>query len=243
MTDVGDDAKLMLRLGLPSSLHESFIEKHFKRDEDDSVLEQLHVAVTKLRKNTMKAAEVTKAVFADEMKTVAMRHKTARKAGYDLYLKATPLIDDAVAKAQAAIGEIDKLTRGPAPPRDLLGEARQREMREAFARLPEERRKGLIDEALKHDDDHLIGALLAVDGWVSGFAPLEQEMLRHRWSSKHFPEVLDRKKRIESAIADTQRIPPVALRFIDELTDRKLVESAEKMEKQAAEALKAAAAG
>jgi hypothetical protein len=54
-------------------------------------------------------------------------------------------------------------TKGPPAARDPLAEARQRELRERLAQLPEERRKQIITEGVAHDDEFALKTNLKMD--------------------------------------------------------------------------------
>jgi hypothetical protein len=140
--------------------------------------------------------------------------------------------------AKAEVEKLQKLTRGPAAPKDVISELRERELRERLEMLPKDRRQPLLDEAVAHGDDRLISAMLSVPSFVAGMSRSEQDMLRHHWVSKRYPTELKRIELIEKAITDAERAGSLTISFINSLTDPEIIEAAQKSEKAAADALK-----
>ena len=173
------------------------------------------------------------------MRTEAARHRDARAAWFALIERASKPIDEALKVALAEIADIKAKVRGPAASRDSTILTRQAELRERLAQLPEDRRKSIINRAIKEIDDLILGAVLHGYLWECGRISSEIDVVRHNWASKHFAADLDRMERLSKAIEDTKRAGTVAISFVDGLTDADLVAKAEVMEKQATAALAA----
>lgn len=129
--------------------------------------------------------------------------------------------------------------KAPLAAKDIVIETRQRELRERLSMLTEDRRKAIIAEAIKSDDESLVFAILSAPAWLSGITDAELALHRNNWASKHFAGKLDRVSRLSKAVEDANRAGSLAVSFVDGLTDAKLVENAEVMEKQATAALAA----
>ncbi|MDR6302559.1 hypothetical protein GGQ85_000235 [Nitrobacter vulgaris] len=129
--------------------------------------------------------------------------------------------------------------KAPLASKDILNEARQRELRERLTSLPEDRRKAIIADAIKNDDQLLVSAILSAPAWLSGLSDAELSLHRNAWTSKHFASELNRLERLSKAVEDANRAGSVAISFVDSLTDADLVEKAEAMERQATAALAA----
>lgn len=223
---------------LSPSVHEQMIARHFVRDQDDPVLIALRDAVALARQACEKATSVTAVVLRNEMKTPAVRHKEARTATFDLLQRATTALDEATRHAETEIKALRDRVKGPPPPRDLIAEARQRELRERLASLPAERRREVLADA----DEMVVGALLAVPCWVVNMTEADQSLVRHGWATRHHGADLDRLSRLEAAVEDdVRRAGSLSISFIDGLTDAELVARAEKLEKDARDAIAAAA--
>ena len=223
---------------LSPTAHEAAIKRHMT-DGDDPALQSLHDAVKTTRELATKAAATTDIVLKNAMKTEASRHKDARAAGFSLIERATRSVDEAVRAAQHEIITIQAKVKAPLAAKDIVSETRQRELRERLSMLPEDRRKAIIAEAIKSDDEVLISAILSAPAWLSGITDAELALHRNNWASKHFAADLDRMSRLSKAVEDANRAGSVAVSFVDCLTDAKLVENAEAMERQAHAALAA----
>jgi hypothetical protein len=226
-------------MNLSPTVHEATIARHIVKDADDPTLQSLHDAVKQTRELATKAAATTDIVLKNEMRTMAARHKDARAASFELLKRATQSIDAAVQSAQAEITAIKSKLKGPPPSRDRAIESRQAELRERLAMLPEDRRKAIIEDAIKTDDQLLLGAVLHGYAWECGMSDPEISIVRHNWASKHHAADLDRLERLSKAVDDANRAGSVALAFVDGLTNADLVAKAEHMEKQATAALAA----
>jgi hypothetical protein len=105
--------------------------------------------------------------------------------------------------------------------------------------LSPDRRKEIIDEAIKTNDQLLLGAILHGYAWECGLSNSEIELLRHTWASKHHGADVDRLERLSKATEAASRAGSVFVSFIDKLTDASVVEKAEVLEREAALALAA----
>jgi hypothetical protein len=186
-----------------------------------------------------KASATTDAVLDNELETIPARHRKAREASFALVEQATKALDSSTKAAENEIKLLQDKTRGPPPTKDVMTEARQRELRERLASLPKDRQRAILDEAIGHGDDHLIGAVLAVSPWLVGMTQIEQDMLRSSWARKRYPADLDRIDRITKAIGDARRAGVQSIHFVDTLTSAEIVAEAEKSEKRSVEALRA----
>ena len=222
---------------LSPSVHEATIARHFKKDEDDPALLALHAALKAGREAALKAAKIVNTVTANDLLTPASRHKKARDASFKLLEPQFKAYDEAVKATETAIAEIEARTAGPSAPKDLIGEARGRELRERLLMLPNEQRQRIISDAVQHDDDMLLSAVLGVPAWLLGMTTAEQEMIRHSWRAKHFAPELDRLQRLNKAVEDARRAGPLLLGFVDQLTDAKLIAAADATEAAANAAL------
>lgn len=223
------------------SIHEKTISRHLLPDEtDETTLHELTDAIKRLRETCNKASDLTATVLKNEMVTPAQRHAKARAAGFKLFTSVSGDVDAAIAKAREEITALTATLAGPKPPKDLIAEARQREIRERLATFPPDRRKQIIDSAIEADDDNLVGAVLGVPGWMVAMQPSEQDVVRHRWGARRHPGAFDRRQRLGAALDDARRAGEAASSFIDGLTDASLVKKAEGLERAAADALKAA---
>jgi hypothetical protein len=224
---------------LSPTVHEAVVKRHMIEDADDPVMSGLFDSVKQTRDLMTKAATTTEVVLKNTMHTEARRHKDARAAGLELFKRAAQGIDAAVQSARAEIAAIKSRVKGPASAKDIVGETKQREIRERLSILPAERREQIINAAIKNDDHLLLGAVLNSDAWLSGLTDNELAMHRHSWASKNHAADLDRLERLSKAVNDANRAGSVALAFVDGLTDAELVSKAEHMEKQATAALAA----
>ena len=233
----------MTKATLSPSVHESVIRRHFSKDDDtDSILNALHDGVRMAREMSNKAAAMTAAVLDNQLETEPQRHRKAREAGFALIERASKALDEALKAAQSEIKSIKERVSGPPQTKDMIVEQRQRELRERLAALPKERQSAILFEAVAHDDDNLIGAVLAVPVWMLALSKPEIDMVRLRWAQKKYPQDLDRLERIGKAVADAQRAGQQSIGFVDSLTDAALIAEAELGEKRSAEALAAAKA-
>jgi hypothetical protein len=210
-------------------------------DDDDPILQALHDAVKLTREMATKAEATATAVLRNEMKTLPQRHRESRVATFALLEKATLALDGATKAAQSEIAAINAKVKGPASAKDLVGETKQREMRERLSMLSEDRRKTIIGNAIASNDEVLICAILSAPAWLSGLTDPELSLHRNNWASKHFSADLDRVGRLSRAVEDTRRAGSLAIQFISNLTDAALVDKAEAMERQANDALARAA--
>jgi hypothetical protein len=224
---------------LSPTVHEAVVKRHMIEDADDPIMKGLFESVKQTRELATKAAATTDIVLKNEMRTMAARHKDARAASFELLKRATQSIDAAVQSAQAEITAIKSKLKGPPPSRDRAIESRQAELRERLAMLPEDRRKAIIEDAIKTDDQLLLGAVLHGYAWECGMSDPEISIVRHNWASKHHAADLDRLERLSKAVDDANRAGSVAISFVDSLTNADLVSKAEQMEKQATAALAA----
>jgi hypothetical protein len=206
---------------------------------EDAVMEGLHESVRQARLVAEKASTLTATVLKNEMRTMAQRHKQARDASFGLLKPATVTLDQAMASAKAEIAAIKTKLRGPEPSRDHTITTRQAELRERLSLLSPDRRKEIIDEAIKTNDQLLLGAILHGYAWECGLSNSEIELLRHSWAGKHHGADVDRLERLSKATEAASRAGAVFISFIDKLTDANLVANAEAMEKQSALALAA----
>lgn len=221
---------------LSPSIHEKTVERHFVRDQDDPVLTGLHAATKAMRETCERAAKMRDQVLANTLKTEAARHRQARMVSFEMLKKATEVVDEAVKAAQAEIGLLRSRCSGPAPVKDTIAEMRQRELRDKFAALPEERRRMVVAEA----DEAVVAALLAVPPWVVGMTTADLDMVRNAWARRRHPADLDRVARLEAALEDVKRAGSLGVTFVDELTNEKLVSEAERLEAAADAALREA---
>lgn len=224
---------------LSPSVHEATIKRHMSGDED-AAMQALHDAVKLAREMASKAAQTTEIVLRNKLDTEPQRHRKARAASFELIERATKALDDAVKSAQREIATIKARTKGPPPARDLLTETRQRELRERLSALPDDKRRTIIADAIKSDNDLLVGAVLNAPPWLSAMGESEMTLVRHNWATKHFAADLDRAERLQKALVDAERAGTLSISFVDSLTNAQLIEQAESTEKKAAEALAAA---
>ncbi len=221
------------------SIHEMVIARHMKGD-DDQVLSALHDGVKTAREMCLKAGVVTEKVLANTMKTEPMRHKEARDASFALVERATTALDTAMKQAQTEIQTLKARISAPPPTKDMVSEARQRELRERLTALPEDKRRQILDAAAAEGDDQLIGSVLSVPPWLSGISKTDLDMIRHHWAKTRYPADLERLDRLERAVADAQRAGVLSISFVDHLTDAKMIEDAEALAKAANDALREA---
>lgn len=235
---------MTIKTTISPSIHEGMISRHFKEDEDDAVLKELHDAVRITREMATKSAATSAAVLKNTLKTEAARHREARAATFGLIERATQALDAALAGASKEVADLREKLRGPSASKDPVLEARQKELRERLAMLPDERRKAIIAEAVRSDDDLLVGAVLSQPYWVSGLGSASEiELVRGNWQTRRYGAELDRLQRLGKAIADAQRAGSLAIKFVDELTDAGMIADAEKSEKAANAALAEAKVG
>lgn len=232
---------MTIKATLSPSIHEGTIRRHMK-DDDDAVLAALHDGVRLAREMCEKASQTVEAVLDNQMDSEPQRHRRGREASFALIERATQKLDAAMKAAANEIKALQVRTHGPAPTRDTIQEQRHRELRERLAALPKDRQSAILAEAIGHDDDNLIGAILSVPSWIVAMTQTEQEMLRSSWSRKRYPAELDRMARIGAAIEDARRAGTQSIHFVDSLTNAELVVEAEKSERRSADALKAAKA-
>ncbi len=102
-----------------------------------------------------------------------------------------------------------------------------------------EARGNIINAAIQSGDDFTTAAVLNSPPWLSGLRPAELELRRGAWRRLRHGPALERLERLKRAAADTQRGGTALLMFREELYDRKVVETAEASEREAAEALAA----
>lgn len=225
---------------LSPSVHEAAIARHFKRDTDDPHLQALHDGVKSAREVSSKIAAMTSIVLKNTMKSEAARHAEARNAGFDLLRNVTETLDAASKATQLEIDRLQKLTQGPAQPKDGPALAWQSEIRQRLANLPEARRNEILDHAAATGDDATVAAVTAVPPWVLNMSATDVGMIRRNWATKKHAAELDRLERLRKALSDTQRAGSLALSFVDGLTDSQMIEAATASEKAAQEALKLA---
>jgi hypothetical protein len=224
---------------LSPTVHELCIKRHMVDDTDDPVLQGLHDAVKQARVLSSQASDTTAIVLRNSMKSEPARHRDARTANGKLLERATKPIDDAVQVAQAEIAAIRLRVKAPPPAKDIVSETKQRELRERLSALPEDRRKAIITDAIKNDDQMLVSAILSAPAWLCGLSDAELALHRNAWASKHFAADLDRVERLSKAVNDANRAGSVAISFIDGLTRGDLVEKSEALEREANAALAA----
>jgi hypothetical protein len=223
---------------LSPSVNEKMISRHYS-DSDDPILIGLHDTVKLTREMALKAQETANAVLANTMSTPAANHKKARDAGFALLEKATTAIDAANKAANSELAALRTRVTAPLVSKDSLTLMRQAELRERLAALPADQRKTVAQEAIKNNDDVLLGAILNAGAWELGMSDSDHAMLRHSWASKNYAPELSRIDRVTKAVADAQRAGTVALDFVNGLTDAELIESATSSEKKANAALQA----
>ena len=121
-----------------------------------------------------------------------------------------------------------------------MTQMRQRELRERLLALPAEQRKTVMLDAIKNNDDVLVGVVLGVSAWEIGMSDADLALLRQSWAVKNYASELSRMDRIAKAVEDAQRAGTVALEFVSQLTDAEMIEAAAASEKTANAALAAA---
>lgn len=225
---------------LSPTINEKIVERHL-RGETSGPLVALRDAARLARQTCEKAAATAGAVLKNEMMMPAARHKQARDTSWSLFENAARAIDAAAKAAETEMAAIRQRTRGPAMPRDLITEARHREIRERLSALPREERLAVLDSAIAAGDDQIAAAVLSIHhSWLVQLSATELEMVRSNWARRNHPDDLDRLARLEKATADTRRIGSLTLGFVDHLTDHERVKTAEVTEREAKAALAAA---
>jgi hypothetical protein len=228
---------------LSPSVHEAAIKRHFSQsEENDPILLALCDGVRLAREMASKAAQTTAPVLRNTLETEASRHKKARAAGFALMENASAALDEAIKAAEGEVAVIQLRTSGPPPSKDVIGENRQRELRERLSLLPKQRRMEIINKAVSDGDDLLIGAVLSQPAWVTGSDMTETDvaLVRHNWARRRYASDLDRLDRIQRAIVDAMRAGQQANGFVDSLTDADLIAAADETAKAATDALQAA---
>jgi hypothetical protein len=228
---------------LSPSVHEMTVARHMKDDTDDPVMRAMFESVKLTREECTRAAATTQAVMDNPLKTEAQRHQQARDAGFQLLDRASRAIDAALKKADDEIRALQDRVKGPPAAREQLTEMRQQELRSRLTQLTADKRIEIVNDAIKNDNDLIVGAVLNQPAFVSGLDETDLGMMRHNWAlRKHAPE-LDRLERIRKARIDVQRAGTLALSFVDALTDAELIADAEAKAKAATAALLAAKKG
>lgn len=226
---------------LSPSIHEAAIGRHLLGNDDpDAIIHGLYKGVALTREMCEKSAALTEAVMANAMESPPARHRKAREASFALIERGTRALDAAGRAAADELAALQAKTHGPPAPRDVVAEARQRELRERLAALPKDRQAALVSEAIGHGDDNLVGAVLSVPYWLAGMSKTEQDLTRASWARKRYPAELDRMTRIKAAVEDAQRAGSLSIVFVDHLTDAGIVKEAEASERAAHDALRAA---
>ncbi|MEI4484056.1 MULTISPECIES: hypothetical protein [unclassified Phyllobacterium] len=241
MTDLNE-------LRISPSIHEGVIERHFAVDPisreavDDSVISGMTDAVQNLRHGLAKAHNVAKAVLANEMQTIAARHKQIEIEAGRITGPAISNFDKVRARALKEIELVSEQIAAPPKPTDFAGHSLASEVRTRLAGMKPADRKKALDAALHDGDDIVLGAVLNGPAMLSGIATKEEmAVLRTRWQHlRHAPEV-DRINRLKAALTDFDRAGQLALTFSLSLANRKIIEQAEAKERAVKDAITSAA--
>ncbi len=228
------------RTTISPSIHEACIRKYTLPGSDDPVLTGLIAAVQTTREHCEKARDITAKILSNPMATPPANHRKARDVGYELQQRALLELDNATKAALAEIAALRKRTAGPPGATDLVTETKQRELRERLSLLSEAKRREIIANAIRDDDDLLVGAVLGASAWLSGLLDSDRLMVQHTWQQKHHAGDVDRAARLEKAVADARRAGTLTIGFIAGLTNLEMIEEAAALEAKAKEALAAA---
>ena len=120
--------------------------------------------------------------------------------------------------------------RQPRPQSDIIAESREAELRSALGKLDHRGRAQRISEAIRAEDDLLIGAVLRGRAIVTGIEPAELEGYRAAWQRVRFPAEVDRISRLKSALNDLDRAGRLFRSFVDGIADKSAVLKAEQLE-------------
>jgi hypothetical protein len=132
----------------------------------------------------------------------------------------------ALGRARGALADIAKRTAGPLRAQDTLGALEAQELRAVLARMEPKQRAAAISAHLLADDV-FASAVLNARPLLSGLDPTEHAIHLHAWrTARHGPE-LERAERLSKAVVDAERGGRLAVEYVDQLTDAKLIAQAE----------------
>jgi hypothetical protein len=203
----------------PLALHEQVIERHHGRDRmtreivPDADIQLLSGAFASARRASEALCEQARALRQDVTKTPEARAAQIRQASLRVAERVARSLDEARARIADTAERLASATSGPALPKSAHEVALHGEIRARLSAMKPEDRRAALNQALEAGDDMVVGAALAAPGLVSGLAAEEVSMYRARFREARHPAEADRLRRLEAALADTDRAGQSFLSF------------------------------
>lgn len=208
-----------MKLRPPQDIHEAAVEQHYARApsgevESDSAIATLAVAIRATRLNSESLAAYADTLAKDRLLSPDAARLKLRDNALKLAEATAKKLDEAKARVQREIEEIDALTSTPPAPRDQLSAGLEAEIRARLAILPEKARDEAIGKAFAEKDRNIVAAVLRGPALLVGLSQARHDMVRHRYRTTFHPEETERRKRLTAALEATERGGHSFLKFI-----------------------------
>jgi len=230
-------------LSLAPEIVSNFRVRHPQTHEpvQDELLDQLEQSLAFGQTRARELSDLVDAVRADRTSTPGAAAIKIRGAALKLGEAAAKKLDTAKGQVEKDLDAIAEGTAAPLPPRDALAAQLEAEVRARFAAMSHEESKKAWADALRAEDELIMGAILRAPAMLSGMTDAELELRRHAWRVKKFPEVVDREKRLTRALEAAERAGDSLINYVEAIASGPGAE-AEKAAAHAAEMLKHAEA-
>ena len=218
------------------SLTEKYIERHYAVDPvtrqktADPALDVMQGAVRAARKAAEACVVKATEIRSNRLNCEIGNELAVARASRKLCEAASKELDQAREKVERFVGDLMKKISAPAEPNDVIAESREAELRAALGKLDHRARAQRISEAIRAEDNPLIGAVLRGRAIVTGIEPAELEGYRAAWQRVRVPAEVDRISRLKSALKDLDRTGRLFKNFMDGIADQNAVRRAEQLE-------------
>lgn len=221
-----------MKLKPPIDIHESTVELHYARKpggevELDSAVALLAGAIQQARLNSASLAAYAETISGDKLISPEAAQLRLRDQALRLAEVTARKIDDAKARVQSEINEIEALTGKPPAIRDQLSANLETEIRSRLSTMPEKDRDDAIGRAFTSGDVAVVAAVLRGPALLVGMSQTKQEMVRHRYRATFYPEETERRQRLRNALEATERGGQSFIKFIVAATNGEAAQLAE----------------
>lgn len=192
---------------------------------------------------TRRARSAADAALKNELDTPAKRHLNARDLSGKIIKGVTERYNRTGVTLNAELERLERLTRMPPRASDAREQLRINEICAALRVMtPKERAAALLDAINSGNGDEGVVAVLSMPGFVTGMREVEAESMRLHWRGAKYPQEVKRIAELHRLKAHFHRSGELLVAYPAKLYDRRAVESGEKSQQAAREALAAAGA-
>ncbi|MGE0210324.1 MAG: hypothetical protein AB7S41_01370 [Parvibaculaceae bacterium] len=209
------------------------------RDKDpDPALDAIISAVQGARDAAERVATARTAILQDQSITEQARAMKARALVANVQQKHMERFARAHAQVSDAIAMLKQRMAIPAPLSQMEADDR-REVRRAFAQIPQSGRFDLLLRFANVGQDSMVHALLGTEAFVLGIEPDQHAALVERWQRRRFPREFDQAGRLSEALAQFVKTGKTLVTFLNTLGNIPQAPHVEETAKRAAAAIAA----